>query len=92
METSKDKKLSNQEYKFVCEILWGCVPIDRIWAEGTKLFEVEAPKILTQYPMLDKSLFESLKWRETYNPYIPKNYNSDLKILAIDLNEYHIIK
>jgi hypothetical protein len=59
METSKDKKLSNQEYKFVCQILWGSVPIDREWAEGTKLFEIEAPKILAKYPMLDKSFFEN---------------------------------
>ena len=50
--------VSSKEYKFICEILWGSVPIDRTWAESTKLFEVEAPKILDMYPMLDKSFFE----------------------------------
>lgn len=51
-------KLTNQQYKFICELLWGGPPVDRDWAEGTKLFESEAPKILTKYPMLDKSFFE----------------------------------
>lgn len=51
-------KLTNQQYKFICEILWGGVPVDRDWAEGTKFFEAEAPKIIEKYPMLDKSFFE----------------------------------
>ncbi len=51
-------KLTNQQYKFICELLWGGPPVDRDWAEGTKLFEAEAPKILEKYPMLDKSFFE----------------------------------
>jgi hypothetical protein len=51
-------KLTNQQYKFVCELLWGGVPVDRIWAEETRLFKQEAPIILEKYPMLDKSFFE----------------------------------
>ena len=52
-----DKKLTNQEYKFASEMLWGGVPIDRVWAEGTNLFKSQAHKILEKYPMLDKSDF-----------------------------------
>jgi hypothetical protein len=52
------EKLTKQQYKFVCEILWGGPPIDREWAESTPLFQREAPKILQEYPMLDKSFFE----------------------------------
>lgn len=51
-------KLTNQQYKFVCELIWGTVPVDRTWAEGTNLFKEKAPKILEEYPMLDKSFFE----------------------------------
>ena len=49
--------LTNQQYKFVCELLWGGVPIDKNWAENSKLFQTEAPIILAKYPMLDKSFF-----------------------------------
>lgn len=51
-------KLSNQQYKFVCELIWGGSPVDRDWAEGTKIFQTNAPLILEKYPMLDKSFFE----------------------------------
>ena len=54
-------KLSNQQYRFVCELIWGGAPVDRNWAEGTKLFQQESPKILVEYPMLDKSFFEKHK-------------------------------
>jgi hypothetical protein len=52
-----DKKLSTKEYEFICEILWGCIPIDRIWAERTSLFTKEYESILAQYPKLDGSFF-----------------------------------
>lgn len=51
-------KLTNQQYRFICELLWGGPPVDRPWAEGTPLFQREAPLILEKYPMLDKSFFE----------------------------------
>lgn len=51
-------KLTNAQYKFVCELLWGGVPVDKDWAIGCNLFKAEAPKILTLYPHLDKSFFE----------------------------------
>jgi len=51
-------KLNTPQYKFVCELLWGNVPVDRIWAEESSIFETNAPKILEEYPMLDKSFFE----------------------------------
>lgn len=50
-------KYSYQQYKFICELLWGGSPVDREWAEGTKLFETSANEILEKYPMLDKSFF-----------------------------------
>jgi len=51
-------KYTNQQYKFVCELLWGGVPIDKDWAIGTPIFIKSAPEILEKYPMLDKSFFE----------------------------------
>ena len=54
-------KYTKQQYKFICELLWGGVPVDREWAEGTKLFMIEAPKILEKYSMLDKSFDEQNK-------------------------------
>ena len=50
--------LSKQQFKFVCEMIWGGVPEDRSWAEDSKLFQTNAPLILKEYPMLDKSFFE----------------------------------
>ena len=56
-----ETKLTSQQYKFVCELIWGGPPVDRAWAEGTKLFQTNAPLILKEYPMLDKSFFEKHK-------------------------------
>lgn len=50
-------KLSNSQYKFVCELIWGSVPTDKTWALNSNLFKDQAPKILEKYPMLDKSFF-----------------------------------
>ena len=61
MSIDKINKLTNQQYKFICEIIWGGAPIDRAWAEGTNLFKQRAPEILEKYPMLDKSFFETHK-------------------------------
>lgn len=55
------EKLSKQQYKFICEILWGGTPVDRDWAEQTFLFQTNAQKILDEYPALDKSFFEKHK-------------------------------
>ena len=55
---AENKKYSGPQYRFICELLWGGPPIDRAWAEGTRLFKEQAPKILEKYPMLDKSFFE----------------------------------
>jgi len=51
-------KLNNSQYKFVCELIWGSVPIDKTWALSSTLFKTQAPKLLEKYPMLDKSFFE----------------------------------
>ena len=52
-------KLTNKEYVFVCELLWGGAPVDREWAEETPMFKEKAPKILKQFPKLDKSFFDN---------------------------------
>lgn len=51
-------ELSFKQYKFCCELIWGVIPIDREWAEGTKLFQSESKIILEKYPKLDSSFFE----------------------------------
>lgn len=56
---------TSQQYKFVCELLWGGVPTDRVQAEESSFFKSEAPKILAEYPMLDKSFFEKHKNERT---------------------------
>jgi hypothetical protein len=53
-----ESKLTTAQYKFCCELIWGGVPIDRAHAEESALFKDRAPKILEEYPMLDKSFFE----------------------------------
>jgi hypothetical protein len=52
------EKITDKQYKFICQLLWGGAPTDKDWAMQTKKFEEEAPKILEKYPMLDKSFFE----------------------------------
>lgn len=52
-------KLTNKEYVFVCELIWGGAPVDRVWAEETPIFKEKAPKILKQFPKLDKSFFDN---------------------------------
>ena len=50
-----EPKISNQQYRFVCEMLWGGVPVEREWAEETAIFKANATRILKEYPLLDKS-------------------------------------
>ncbi|HWY33354.1 MAG TPA: hypothetical protein VNX68_01830 [Nitrosopumilaceae archaeon] len=64
---SEPAKYTNQQYKFICELIWGGTPVDKSWAQGTKLFIAEAPKILEKYPMLDKSFFEQNKQHDYIN-------------------------
>jgi len=52
-------KLTNKEYVFVCELIWGGAPVDIEWGEQTSIFKENAPKILEKYPMLDKSFFDN---------------------------------
>jgi len=52
------EKLTNQQYRFICELLWGGSPVDKVWAEGTRMFKDNAEKIRKTYPQLDKSFFE----------------------------------
>lgn len=52
------EKITSQQYRFICELIWGGVPIDKIWAMETSLFKNNAARILNEYPMLDKSFFQ----------------------------------
>ncbi len=36
-------------YRFVSELLWGCVPVDREWAESTPIFKDNYERILIEY-------------------------------------------
>ena len=65
------KKYTEKEYKFICSLLCGGVPIDRNWYEGTSIFKTEASKILAKYPELDKSFFEEYK-REWFKRYLER--------------------
>lgn len=49
-------KITNQQFKFVCEMLWGGIPVDKKWAEESELFKSNVKRILDNYPMLDKSI------------------------------------
>jgi hypothetical protein len=53
-----ESKLSNAQFKFVCELIWGGVPVNRKEAEESAMFKSRAPEILERYPMLDKSFFD----------------------------------
>lgn len=57
--TQCNMKYTNQQHKFICELIWGGVPVDRKWVEDTTLYKDSAPIIIEKYPMLDKSFYES---------------------------------
>ncbi len=59
--------LTNQQYKFCCELIWGGVPFAftkgniQITKEDnmeTAIFREKALEILKMYPQLDKSFYE----------------------------------
>lgn len=54
----RESKLTQAQYRFACELIWGGVPVDRTQAEESALFKERAPGILERYPMLDRSFFE----------------------------------
>jgi len=54
-------KYSSQQYKFISELIWGGIPVNRKEAEESSLFKEKADKILEQYPKLDVSFFEQYK-------------------------------
>jgi hypothetical protein len=59
LEIDRKRPYDTQQYKFICELIWGGVPVDRDWVEESSIFKQEAPKILEKYPMLNKSFFEN---------------------------------
>lgn len=58
---NEKSKYTPQQYKFICELIWGGVPVDRKQAEESAYFKDRADKILEQYPKLDVSFFEQHK-------------------------------
>ena len=84
------EKLTNQQFKFVCELIWGGVPVDRKLAEESPLFKQKAPEILEMYPMLDKSFFE--KNKDHKNRKVLSTDTDSRNIESVDLKDYHIIK
>jgi hypothetical protein len=54
-------KLTEKQYRFICELIWGSSPIDKEWAMLTPIFKEKAPKILERYPKLDVSFHEECK-------------------------------
>ena len=49
-------KLTTKQYNFISQILWGCIPVDRKWAEETNIFKTRYQEILDKYPKLDASI------------------------------------
>jgi hypothetical protein len=39
MEKQKEEKPLNKEEKFVCEMIWGGVPVDVVWVRNSKFFQ-----------------------------------------------------
>jgi|LakMenEpi03Aug12_release.lakeMendotaPanAssembly.Ray.scaffolds.fasta_scaffold1021747_2 hypothetical protein len=54
-------ELTNKQYTFICELIFGCVPIDKKWVLESQLFKSKVDDILTKYPKLDVSFFEEHK-------------------------------
>jgi hypothetical protein len=54
----KQSKYTPQQYRFVCELLWGSSPVERHQAEESAMFQSRVNDILDRYPALDKSFFE----------------------------------
>ena len=49
-------KLTRQEKEFyisVCELIWGCIPIDVDWAKGTKIYKEAEEKQLKKKFTID---------------------------------------
>ena len=58
MNAVEKSKLTKQQYRFASEMLWGCEPMDRVWAEETPIFKSNFNRFLEKYPMMDKSNFK----------------------------------
>jgi hypothetical protein len=63
---------TNVQYKFICELIWGVVPIDKNWALESDMFKNNASKILKKYPHLDKSFIEVSKQEVVISKVIKK--------------------
>jgi hypothetical protein len=61
---AKQSKYTAKQYKFISELIWGGVPVNRKEAEESPLFKSRADKILEEYPKLDVSFFEKHKAEE----------------------------
>lgn len=57
------KKYSTKEYNFVCELIFGSIPVNREVIETSDIFKNNAPNILAKYPKLDIS-FSAMSLQE----------------------------
>lgn len=72
-----ESKITTQQFKFISELLWGGVPVDRVQAEESAMFKANAPKILEEYPLLDKSFFEKHSKNKGYEIVKSKNIQDE---------------
>lgn len=73
----KNEGLSKQQFKFICELLWGGVPVDRVQAEESSMFKMNAQRILEEYPQLDKSFYEKHSKDRNYEIVKSKNIQDE---------------
>lgn len=80
-------ELTKQQYKFVCELLWGSVPVDRVQSEETAMFKTRAPGILEHYPQLDKSFFEESKKLDSFRKELFELLDCDINTFLLNGNK-----
>ncbi len=79
-----ESKITNQQFKFICELLWGGVPVDRGLTEESAMFKSRAPGILEHYPQLDKSFFEESKKLESFRKELFELLSCDLETFLLN--------
>jgi len=57
-QINNETKHTKQQYDFVCSLLWGASPVDRLAAEESTMYKTNARILLAKYPKLDISFFE----------------------------------
>ena len=57
LSDKKKSNLSKDQYKFLSEMIWGNVPIERDWAEETNIFKEKSYILIKKYPKFDINVF-----------------------------------